>query len=117
LVDGRDVYPMSPGRDHKRAYDDDKGPNAGGMGAFAPVPDVTDSIIDDVTENVLQKACNGMVEEGIPFTGVLYAGLMMTPGGPKVIEFNTRFGDAETKVVLPFLHNDLLRVFTAVMYY
>ncbi|HLR02275.1 MAG TPA: phosphoribosylamine--glycine ligase [Virgibacillus sp.] len=115
FVNGRHVYPMIPARDHKRAYDDDKGPNTGGMGAFAPVPDVTDSIIDDVTENVLQKACNGMVEEGIPFTGVLYAGLMMTPGGPKVIEFNTRFGDPETQVVLPLLQNDLLQVLTDVM--
>src|SRR5699024_8814671 len=77
FVDGRNVYPMVPARDHKRAYDDDKGPNTGGMGAFAPVPDVTDDIVQYVTEHVLKKACNGMADEGTPFTGILYAGLMM----------------------------------------
>lgn len=115
FVNGRNVHPMVPARDHKRAYDDDKGPNTGGMGAFAPVPDVAGETIDVVTELVLEKACNGMADEGAPFTGILYAGLMMTPDGPKVIEFNTRFGDPETQVVLPLLQNDLLQVLTDVM--
>src|SRR5699024_5089878 len=115
FVNGRDVYPMIPARDHKRAYDDDKGPNTGGMGAFAPVPDVSDETIQYVTKHVLQKASNGMVDEEASFTGILYAGLMMTENGPKVIEFNTRFGDPETQVVLPLLKNDLLQVITDVL--
>lgn len=115
FVNGHNVHPMLPARDHKRAYDNDKGPNTGGMGAFAPVPDVTDDIVEYVTEHVLEKACDGLADEGAPFTGILYAGLMMTPDGPKVIEFNTRFGDPETQVVLPLLQNDFLQVVTDVM--
>src|SRR5699024_1666572 len=97
------VFPMLPARDHKRAYDDDRGPNTGGMGAFCPVPDITDDIVAYTVENVLQKAADGMMAEGRPFTGILYAGLMQTPQGTKVIEFNTRFGDPETQAVLPLL--------------
>ncbi|AXI08197.1 phosphoribosylamine--glycine ligase [Oceanobacillus sp. 143] len=109
------VYPMVTARDHKRAFDNDAGPNTGGMGAFAPVPDVTAAHLSFAMENILQKTVNGMIEEGRPFTGILYAGLIMTEGGPKVIEFNTRFGDPETQVVLPLLKNDLLQVFLDVL--
>lgn len=109
------VYPMLPARDHKRAYDHDEGPNTGGMGAFAPVPDISQEIVDFTTENILQKAADGLMAEGRPFTGVLYAGLMQTKTGPKVIEFNTRFGDPETQVVLPLLENDLVQVILDVM--
>lgn len=109
------VFPMLAARDHKRAYDNDEGPNTGGMGVFAPVPDITDEIVDYTTTHVLQKAADGLMKEGRPFTGILYAGLMQTASGTKVIEFNTRFGDPETQVVLPLLENDLVQVIVDVM--
>lgn len=109
------VFPMIPARDHKRAYDDDQGPNTGGMGAYAPVLDVTEDILGFCQREILQKTADGLMEESRPFTGILYAGLMMTAAGPKVIEFNTRFGDPETQVVLPLLKNDLLQVILDVM--
>lgn len=115
FVHNNNVYPMMPVRDHKRAYDHDKGPNTGGMGAFAPVPDVTDDVLAFTNKEILQKTAEKLVEEGRPFTGILYAGLMMTASGPKVIEFNTRFGDPETQVVLPLLENDLMQVIQDVM--
>lgn len=110
FVHENNVFPMVPARDHKRAFDDDQGPNTGGMGVFAPVPDITQDIIDYTTTHILQKAADGLMQEGRPFTGILYAGLMQTESGTKVIEFNTRFGDPETQVVLPLLENDLLQV-------
>lgn len=115
FVHEQNVYAMLPARDHKRAYDNDEGPNTGGMGVFAPVPDITREIIDYTTEAILQKAADGLMAEGRPFTGILYAGLMQTETGPKVIEFNTRFGDPETQVVLPLLENDLVQVIVDVM--
>ncbi|WP_163971046.1 phosphoribosylamine--glycine ligase [Oceanobacillus halotolerans] len=115
FVHENNVYPMVPARDHKRAFDDDKGPNTGGMGAYAPVSDITEETITYCTEEILQKAVDGLVQEGRSFTGILYAGLMMTSDGPKVIEFNARFGDPETQVVLPLLKNDLVQVITDVM--
>ncbi|MEW9676328.1 phosphoribosylamine--glycine ligase [Lentibacillus sp. L22] len=110
------VYPMLPARDHKRAFDHDKGPNTGGMGAYAPVPDVTDEDLAYTYREILKKTADGLVNERRPFTGILYAGLMMTADGPKVIEFNTRFGDPETQVVLPLLKNDLLQVILDVIH-
>src|SRR5699024_10266670 len=115
FVHENNVYPMMPARDHKRAYDNDEGPNTGGMGAFAPVPDVTEDILAFTNKEILQKTADMLVAEGRPFTGILYAGLMMTKSGPKVIEFNTRFGDPETQVVLPLLKNDLVQVFLDVL--
>ena len=115
FVHEHNVYPMIPARDHKRAFDNDEGPNTGGMGVFAPVPDITDDIVAYTTKEVLQKAADGLMAEGRPFTGILYAGMMQTAKGPKVIEFNTRFGDPETQVVLPLLENDLLQVIVDVM--
>ncbi|MGM8212080.1 phosphoribosylamine--glycine ligase [Virgibacillus sp. W0430] len=115
FVHENNVYPMMPARDHKRAYDNDEGPNTGGMGAFAPVPDITDAILEYTEQVVLQKAADSLMEEDRPFTGILYAGLMNTADGPKVIEFNTRFGDPETQVVLPLMKNDLVQVITDVM--
>ena len=109
------VYPMVTARDHKRAFDNDQGPNTGGMGAFAPADDVTQADLDFAMENVLLRTANGMIKEGRSFTGILYAGLIMTKEGPKVIEFNTRFGDPETQVVLPLLKNDLVQVFLDVL--
>lgn len=108
-------YPMLPARDHKRAFDNDEGPNTGGMGSYAPVPDVTEDILSFTNKEVLEKTVNGLLAENISFTGILYAGLMITADGPKVIEFNTRFGDPETQVVLPLLKNDLLQVFQDVL--
>ncbi len=116
FVHGTNVYPMLSARDHKRAYDGDQGPNTGGMGAFAPVPDVSEEVIQYTMDAIVQKTADKLVEEGRPFTGILYAGLMLpTDGMPKVIEFNTRFGDPETQVVLPLLENDLLQVFEDVL--
>jgi len=109
------VFPMISARDHKRAYDNDEGPNTGGMGVFAPVPDITPEIEAYATKEVLQKAADGLMKEGRNFTGILYAGLMQTEAGTKVIEFNTRFGDPETQVVLPLLENDLVQVIEDVM--
>jgi len=111
FVHKHNVYPMLLAKDHKRAYDHGKGPNTGGMGAFAPVPNVEEEILS----HILQVAARGMMQEGRAFTGILYAGLMLTKDGPKVIEFNTRFGDPEIQVVLPLLKNDLLQVIMDVL--
>ncbi|RCW65807.1 phosphoribosylamine--glycine ligase [Saliterribacillus persicus] len=110
FVEGENVYPMIPARDHKRAYDNDQGPNTGGMGAYAPVPDVTEDEINFTIEKILKPVAKGMIAEGRTYTGVLYGGLIQTTEGPKVIEFNARFGDPETQVVLPLLENDLIQV-------
>ncbi|MFP7494435.1 phosphoribosylamine--glycine ligase [Terribacillus saccharophilus] len=110
FVNGSNVFPLVPARDHKRVYDNDQGPNTGGMGAFAPIPDLEQTVIDDAISRILKPAAAGLVEEGRSFTGVLYAGLIETADGPKVIEFNARFGDPETQVILPLLENDLLQV-------
>ncbi|PAV28013.1 phosphoribosylamine--glycine ligase [Virgibacillus profundi] len=115
FVHENNVYPMVTARDHKRAFDNDEGPNTGGMGAFAPVPDVTEDDLAFAVDKILQKTADGMMEEGRAFTGILYAGLIMTEAGPRVIEFNTRFGDPETQVVLPLLENDLEQVFLDVL--
>lgn len=115
FVHENNVFPMISARDHKRAYDNDEGPNTGGMGVFAPVPDITPEIEAYATKEVLQKAADGLMKEGRNFTGILYAGLMQTDAGTKVIEFNTRFGDPETQVVLPLLENDLVQVIEDVM--
>ncbi|SFE88885.1 phosphoribosylamine--glycine ligase [Alteribacillus iranensis] len=107
FVHGETVIPMVGAQDHKRAYDNDEGPNTGGMGAYSPVPQFTDEDIARAVREVLQPAATGMVKDGRSFTGVLYAGLMMTDSGPQVIEFNARFGDPEAQVVLPRLESDL----------
>lgn len=106
LVNGNKLYPLDIARDHKRAYDRDEGPNTGGMGAYSPVPFVTAEIRQTAIETILQPVADAMVEEGVPFTGVLYGGLILHNGTPKVIEFNARFGDPETEVVLPRLKSD-----------
>jgi len=110
FVEGENVYPMIPARDHKRAYDGDKGPNTGGMGAYAPLDDLSEAKINFTIESVLKPVAKAMVKEGRPYSGVLYAGLIDTEDGVKVIEFNARFGDPETQVVLPLLENDLMEV-------
>ncbi|MBA2175952.1 phosphoribosylamine--glycine ligase [Halobacillus locisalis] len=115
FVNGRNVYPMITAKDHKRAFEGDQGPNTGGMGAFAPVPDLAESDYQFAVSSILQPTADAMVEEGRPFVGILYAGLIQTSAGPKVIEFNARFGDPETQVVLPLLENDLDQVFVDVL--
>ncbi|SDW86043.1 phosphoribosylamine--glycine ligase [Marinococcus luteus] len=115
FVHGETVVPMVAAQDHKRAYDNDEGPNTGGMGAYSPVPQFTQKDIDEAVEKVIQPAASGLVQEGAPFTGVLYAGLMMTSGGPKVIEFNARFGDPEAQVVLPRLESDLAELLVTLL--
>ncbi|MBO0431669.1 phosphoribosylamine--glycine ligase [Enterococcus sp. DIV0660C] len=110
FVRGTEVYPMVISQDHKRAYDLDKGPNTGGMGAYSPVPQISQKMVDEAIETILKPAAQGMVEQDRSFTGILYAGLIATVDGPKVIEFNARFGDPETQVVLPRLVNDFAQV-------
>ncbi|MFC4771705.1 phosphoribosylamine--glycine ligase [Enterococcus hermanniensis] len=110
FVKNEKVYPMVIAQDHKRAFDGDRGPNTGGMGAYSPVPQISDSIVAQAVEEVLKPAAKGMVANKTPFTGILYAGLIVTTEGPKVIEFNARFGDPETQVVLPRLTSDLVQV-------
>lgn len=115
LVNGAKVYPLAIARDHKRAYDNDRGPNTGGMGAYSPVPFVTDEIRETAMETIMKPVAKAMVEEGTPFTGVLYGGLILNNGVPKVIEFNARFGDPETEVVLPRMKSDFYKVLEAVL--
>lgn len=114
FVSGRKVWPMVLAQDHKRAYDGDKGPNTGGMGAYSPLPFITAEDEQFALRNIMQRTADAMVEEGCPFTGVLYGGLMKTAQGIKVIEFNARFGDPETEVVLPRLKSDIVDIFCAV---
>jgi len=111
FVKGHDVYPMPLAQDHKRAYDGDKGPNTGGMGAYTDLPFITEEDKAYALENILQKTADAMCSEGCPLSGVLYGGLMKTADGIKVIEFNARFGDPETEVVLPLLDSDIYDIF------
>ena len=111
FVNGHDVYPMPVAQDHKRAYNGDKGPNTGGMGAYTSLPFITDEDIEYAMNNIMRRTADAMVAEGAPFCGVLYGGLMKTKNGIKVIEFNARFGDPETEVILPRLKSDMCQVF------
>ena len=110
FTDGTTIIPMLPAQDHKRLQDGDEGPNTGGMGAYAPTPIFTVELLNEAVELVLKPAVNGLNSEGTPFVGVLYAGLMLTANGIRVLEFNCRFGDPETQVVLPLLDADLLEI-------
>lgn len=114
FVDGNTVRPMEPSQDHKPVFDGDKGPNTGGMGTYSPVPHVHSSIVEEALRTIVQPTADAMVAEGRPFRGVLYAGLMLTADGPKTIEFNARFGDPETQVILPRLESDFLDILLAV---
>jgi phosphoribosylamine--glycine ligase len=108
LCDGENVLPLAPAQDYKRIYDGDEGPNTGGMGSYSPVPDFGVAEAERIADQVHRPVVEAMKRRGTPFHGVLYAGLMMTAGGPKVLEFNCRFGDPETQAVLPRLRTDLL---------
>ncbi|MDQ8759561.1 phosphoribosylamine--glycine ligase [Streptococcus ruminantium] len=103
LVNGNQFYILPTAQDHKRAFDGDQGPNTGGMGAYAPVPHLSQSVVDTAVETIVKPILEGMITEGRPYLGVLYAGLILTDQGPKVIEFNARFGDPETQIILPRL--------------
>jgi len=107
LADGDSFMPLSSAQDHKRIFDDDRGPNTGGMGAFAPSPLMTPDVERQVIDSIVRPVLEGMGREGHPYRGFLYVGLMLTDDGPKVIEFNVRFGDPEAQVVLPMLDEDL----------
>ncbi len=111
FVNGKDVYPMPVAQDHKRAYDGDKGPNTGGMGAYTELPFITEEDLEYAMNKIMRPTASAMVEEGCPFCGVLYGGLMKTKNGIKVIEFNARFGDPETEVILPRMTSDICQVF------
>ena len=111
FVNGKDVYPMPVAQDHKRAYDGDKGPNTGGMGAYTELPFITEEDLTYAMDKIMRPTAAAMVEEGCSFCGVLYGGLMKTKSGIKVIEFNARFGDPETEVILPRMTSDICQVF------
>jgi phosphoribosylamine--glycine ligase len=108
LCDGESALPLAPARDFKRIGEGDSGPNTGGMGAYSPVEGIDAALVEDVRTGILQPVVEELKRQGTPFHGVLYAGLMLTAGGPKVLEFNVRFGDPETQAVLPRLRSDLL---------
>jgi phosphoribosylamine--glycine ligase len=114
FVDGKNIYVMESSQDHKPIGDGDTGPNTGGMGAYSPAPVVTDEMMDHITREVLVPIVDGMNRSGRPYKGILYAGLMMTAGGPRVLEYNVRFGDPETQPILMRLKSDLLEVCMAV---
>lgn len=111
--DGHTVVPMLPARDYKRVGDGDQGPNTGGMGGYAPSPYLPPALVEEIRQRVLQPVVDGMRRRGTPYVGVLYAGLMLTEQGPRVLEFNCRFGDPETQVLLPLLETDLVEIFLA----
>jgi phosphoribosylamine--glycine ligase len=113
LCDGENVVPLAPAQDYKRIFDGDAGPNTGGMGSYSPVPGFDDAAIEAIVESVHRPVVAAMAARGRPFHGVLYAGLMITAAGPRVLEFNTRFGDPETQAVLPRMRSDIVDLFQA----
>lgn len=110
IADGKNVVSLASSQDHKRIYEGDKGPNTGGMGAYSPAPIVTESLFKEITDKVILPIVKTLGKEGKPYKGVLYAGIMVTKNGPKVLEFNTRFGDPETQAILPRLKSDLVEI-------
>lgn len=108
FCDGRAVKPLASSQDHKPVGENDEGPNTGGMGAYSPAPVVTDALMEEIVRDVLVPTSAGMAKEGMPYKGILYAGLMITGNGPKVIEYNVRFGDPETQAILPRMETDLV---------
>ena len=108
ICDGENVVPLAPAQDYKRIFDGDLGPNTGGMGSYSPVPGFGPAEVEEIVDSVHRPTLAAMARRGLPFHGVLYAGLMIGPQGPRVLEFNTRFGDPETQAVLPRLRSDLL---------
>lgn len=115
ITDGDQVLPLASAQDHKRVYDGDQGPNTGGMGAISPTPRITPEVESQIMERIIRPALRGLAAEGRPYRGVLYAGLMLTPSGPHVLEFNARWGDPETQAVLPRLKTDWVDVMEAAL--
>ncbi len=115
LTDGARYVLLAPAQDHKRIGEGDTGPNTGGMGAYAPAPVMTKALLQEVEATIIVPTLRGMAAEGTPYGGILYVGLMMTPVGPRVVEFNCRFGDPETQVILPLLQEDLLEIVNALV--
>ncbi|MCS7253007.1 MAG: phosphoribosylamine--glycine ligase [Armatimonadota bacterium] len=115
FTDGEAVKPMLPSQDHKPVFDDDTGPNTGGMGAYCPVPAIDEALFERIIETIIKPTVAAMAGEGRPYKGVLYAGLMLTVEGPKVLEYNCRFGDPETQAVLPLMDSDLVEIINAVI--
>ncbi len=113
FTDSKEVMPLASSQDHKRIFDNDKGPNTGGMGAYSPAPVVTPAVFKEILEKIVYRTIDGLMKEGIQYKGVLYAGVMLTKDGPKTLEFNVRFGDPETQAILPRLKSDLLEVMLA----
>ncbi|MFH1856183.1 MAG: phosphoribosylamine--glycine ligase [Candidatus Omnitrophota bacterium] len=113
LCDGENVTVLAPSQDHKQIYDGDKGPNTGGMGAYSPTPVVNKEVFDYTVNNIIKKTVSGMRKKGIPYKGILYAGIMITSQGPKTLEFNVRFGDPETQAILPRMKSDLVDLILA----
>ena len=111
--DGKNIIPLEPAQDHKAIYDGNRGPNTGGMGAFSPAPIVTDTLAEEILENILKPTVNAMAQEGRTYKGILYAGLMIIQGEPKVLEFNVRFGDPETQPILMRMESDIVPLFLA----
>ena len=113
FTDSKEIIPLVSSQDHKRLLDRDLGPNTGGMGAYSPAPVVTDVVFKEILEKIIKKTIQALVKEGLEYRGVLYAGIMLTKNGPKVLEFNVRFGDPETQAIIPRLNSDLLEVLCA----
>lgn len=113
FTDSKEVIPLASSQDHKRIFDNDEGPNTGGMGAYSPAPVVTDALFREILEKIVHRTIDGLVREGIVYKGVLYAGVMLTKDGPKTLEFNVRFGDPETQAILPRLKSDILEAMLA----
>ncbi|MFC1657911.1 phosphoribosylamine--glycine ligase [Candidatus Omnitrophota bacterium] len=113
LTDGNEVIPLASSQDHKRVFDGDSGPNTGGMGAYSPAPIVTEELNQQIIEKIIYPTIKGLNQEGVPYKGILYAGIMITADGPKVLEYNVRFGDPETQAILPRLKSDLVEAILA----
>ncbi|KKB08762.1 phosphoribosylamine--glycine ligase [Devosia chinhatensis] len=114
LTDGKDILPLTTAQDHKRAFDGDTGPNTGGMGAYSPAPVMSHAVYEDVMARIIEPTVRGMAERGTPYAGVLYAGLMLTADGPKLVEYNARFGDPETQVMMMRMQSDIVPLLHAV---
>jgi len=115
FCDGKNISLMVSSQDHKRIFDNDKGPNTGGMGAYAPAPVVTEKILKQAKKQIFENFLRGLRNEKMDYKGVIYAGIMVTSSGPKVLEFNVRFGDPETQAVLPLLKTDIVEIFSAIL--
>ncbi|MFH1826771.1 MAG: phosphoribosylamine--glycine ligase [bacterium] len=115
ITDGKTIIPLASSQDHKRVFDKDEGPNTGGMGAYSPAPIVTDHLMDEINKTVMEPFVAGMEQEGTPYKGVVYAGIMVTKKGPLVLEFNARFGDPETQPIMMRLKSDIVEIFEKVV--